>query len=135
MPGEAGARLAFTILESLGGCCGVVPLTTTLFGPPSAERAPYGPMVRRWRRRKAVLLPLGRLLVYPWAWLFALLRLPWVVACCLGRCCARCCRSRQPEDLSSPLLGGARQRTMRPPIDLDGADGGEQGGAPPAAEV
>ena len=139
VPGEAGARLAFTILESVlsGCCCGaVVPLTTTLFGPPSAERAPYGPMTRRWRRRKAVLLPLARLLIYPWAWLFALLALPWAAARGLGRCCARCCcrGARQPGELSSPLLGGARQRTMRPPIDLDGADGDGAGGGAPSAE-
>lgn len=132
VPGEAGARLAFQILESLLGGCGVVPLTTSLFGPPSAERAPYGPMTRRWRRRKAVLLPLARLLIYPWAWTFALLRLPWVAARGLCRCCARRCT---PEEMSSPLLGGgpSSSRSMKPPIDLDGADA-EAGGASAAKE-
>ena len=80
-----------------------------------------------------MLLPLARLLLYPWAWLFALLRLPWVVARGLCRCCARCCRAQTPEELSSPLLGGAPPRTMKPPIDLDGADA-EAGGASAAKE-
>jgi len=111
VPGEGGARLAFTILESLLGKCGVIPLTESLFGPRSVEREPYGAMMARWRLRGWLLRPLARLLIFPFAWLLALVRIPLAIPSSL-RAAARGERRA--------LLGKPKpQMVLKPPIDLE----------------
>lgn len=111
VPGEGGARLAFTILETLLQKCGVQPITESLFGPSSSRREPYGAMAARWTRRRWVLLPIGRLLIYPWAWLFKLLGAPFAVWRALSRA------GRGLSTVEVPL----EKRPLQPPI-LDTTD-------------
>ncbi|KAJ3049449.1 hypothetical protein HK097_009559 [Rhizophlyctis rosea] len=59
--GEVLARSMFTILE---GALGPT-IVESLFGPRAVERKEYGELVRRWRRKKMVILPLCRVVAWP----------------------------------------------------------------------
>lgn len=72
-PGEGGARLMFMIFE--GMYCDSI--SKQLFGPDAAKRLPYGEIVGRWSRRKRWILPVCRIITYPFGILFWVLSLPF----------------------------------------------------------
>ena len=77
MPGEFGARLMQRIVDSI-----FFPKSTIdqyLFGPRGKERLPYDQIVGQWRNRRQIMLPFCRLVVYPFAWTFYLVSLPFTL--------------------------------------------------------
>ena len=93
--------------------CGVFrsDINDGLFGPRSTRREPYAALVSAWEARSWVLLPLARLLVYPFALVFALLALPFTLAAAARRCA------------SGPVRPGNRS-VLKPPIQEEPAPGG-----------
>ena len=110
VPGEAGARLTFMILESLLKSSGLFSsdINTELFGPKSVQRIPYSTIVGSWLSRKRYLLPFARLFIYPFAWLFVIVSLPITFV----RFVSRWLRSNNDGDDVNHLL----PKTLKPPI-------------------
>jgi hypothetical protein len=78
-------------------------------------------MVRRWQWRRFFLLPVARLLVYPFALLFFVLALPFAAA----RAARRCAAAGPAADVPA-----RRRAALRPPIQ-EPAPEAAQGGAWP----